>query len=76
MTYFGSRFDLRPPPGMSRRTFREGAQRGAWPATRLPGRGGWVVSTADWDAWLRSQRGPIEDPIEADIRRRFKCRAA
>jgi hypothetical protein len=76
--YYGTRADMSPPPGMSRRTYREAWQRGEVPGTRMPGRGGVVVAVEAWDAWLRAQQGAPaqdEDPIEAAVRRRFKVSA-
>lgn len=69
--YYGTRRDMTPPPGYSRRAYREAVQRGKLPGHKLPGRGGVVVAVAEWDAWLARQNASAVDPIEADIRRRF-----
>lgn len=73
--YYGTGDAFDPPPGMSRQTYRRRWKRGEVPGTQLPGRGGVVVTRADWAEWLRSQSTPTnaEDPIEAAIRARFKC---
>lgn len=77
--YYGTGDAFDPPPGMSRQTYRRRWKRGEVPGVQLPGRGGVVVTRADWAEWLRSQQqtaptpAPAEDPIEAAVRSRFKC---
>lgn len=72
--YYGTRKDMTPPPGYGPRAYRRGVQAGKLPGHKLPGRGGVVVSRIEWDRWVAEQAATAAmDPIEADIRSRFRC---
>lgn len=73
--WYGTSARLQPPPGFSRAWLRvacRSARTRPRGAVRLPGRGGWGITAADWDAWVRT-RDEAADPEPATAEQELRA---